>query len=244
MARKEGGLWKVVVAQEQVLSVSYSSTYEEKHESLGHPSIIWDVYKDSPPIPVPKDFNCDICNKQKSQHSAQPTIGIRTEHPFYKIHSDLCGRFNTHRLGKNEYYMTFLDDYTRYCWIYFLKSKDQASIAISNFWQFTQTQFGKTIKRLHSDNGTEYVNQNVSLFLQKKWNHTHYLSSSPPWTQRRSWTDQPNIDYNSAMHIITRRQEIPLGRSLLYSSIPIQQKRTFNYQNNTVSATLRSETLY
>ena len=180
MAQKEGGFWKVVVAQEQVLSVSYGSTYKEKYESLGHPSIIRDVYKDSPPIPVPKDFNCDTCNKQKSQYLAPPTLGIRTEHLFDKVHSELSGRFNIPILGKHEYYMTFVNDYTRYCRIYLLKSKDQASIAISNFWQFTQTQFSKTIKRLHSDNGTEYVNQNPSLFLQKKWNHTHYLSSLPP----------------------------------------------------------------
>ena len=176
-ARKEDGLWKVVVPKDQALSVSYGPTYEEKHESLGPPSVIRDVYKDSPPLPIPKDFNCDTCNKQKSQHSAPPTVGIRTEHPFDKIHSDLSGRFNTPTLGKNEYYMTFVDDYTRYCWIYLLKSKDQALLAISNFWQFTQTQFRKTIKELHSDNGTEYVNQNVSLFLQK--NGTIHTTSPP-----------------------------------------------------------------
>ena len=111
-ARKEDGLWKVVVAKDQALSVSYDSTYEEKHESLGHPSVIRDVYKNSPPIPVPKDFSCDTCNKQKSQHSAPPTVGIRTEHPFDKIHSDLSGRFNTPTLGKNEYYIICVDDYT------------------------------------------------------------------------------------------------------------------------------------
>ena len=75
-ARKEDGLWKVVVAKDQALSVSYGFTYEEKHESLGHASVIRDVYKDSPPLPIPKDFNCDTCNKQKSQHSASPTVGI------------------------------------------------------------------------------------------------------------------------------------------------------------------------
>ena len=190
MARKERGLWKVVIAQEQALSVSYGSTYEEKHESLGHPSVIRDVYKDSPPIPVLKDFNCDTCNKQKSQHSSPPTIGIRTEHPFDKVHSDLSGRFNIPTLGKNEYYMTFVDDYTRYCWIYLLKSKDQASIAISNFWQFTKTQFSKTIKRLHSDNGTEYVNQNVSLFLQK--NGTIHTTSPPHHPELNSVAERIN----------------------------------------------------
>ena len=63
--------------------------------------------------------------------------------------------------------MTFVDDYTRYCWIYLLTSKDQVSLALSNFSQCTKTQFGKTIKRLHSYNGTEYLHHNVSLFLEK-----------------------------------------------------------------------------
>ena len=71
--------------------------------------------------------------------------------------------------------MTFVDNYTRYCWIYLPKSMDQASIAISNFWQFTQTHVSKNIKLLHSDNSTEYVNQNVSLFLQK--NRTIHTTS-------------------------------------------------------------------
>ena len=119
-ARTEDGLWKVVVAKDKALSVSYGSIYKEKHESLGHPTIIRDIYKVSPPLPVPKDFNCDTCNNEKFQPSVPPTVGIRTEHPFDKIHSDLSGGFNTPTLGKNEYYMTFTDDYTRYCCIYLL----------------------------------------------------------------------------------------------------------------------------
>ena len=176
-AKKENGLWKVVVAKDQALSVSSGSTYEEIHESLEPPSMIREVYKNSLPLPIPKDFKWDTCNKQKSQHSGPPTVRTQTEDPFDKIHSDLSGRFNTPTLGKNKYYKTFVDDNTRYCWIYLLKSKNQAALAISNFWQFTQTQFGRAIKGLHSDNGTEYVNENVSLFLQR--NGTIHTTSLP-----------------------------------------------------------------
>ena len=167
MARKkENGLWKVV-ATNQELSVSSGSTYQEKHKSLGLPTTIQDVYKDSPPLSFPKEFNCQKCNKQKSQHSPPSTVGIRTEHIFDNGHADLGGWYNSPTLGRKKYYMIFVDDFTRYCLIYLLKSKEKVSLAISNLWQFTQTQFSKLIKRLQSDNGTQSVNQNDTLFLLK-----------------------------------------------------------------------------
>ena len=64
--RKEDGLWKVVVAKDQALCVSYGSRYAEEHQSLGNPSVIRDVYKNKPPIPFPKDFSCDTCNVTES----------------------------------------------------------------------------------------------------------------------------------------------------------------------------------
>ena len=39
------------------------------------------------------------------------------------MHSDLCGKMNENSL---EYFLSFIDDKTRYVWVYFLKSKDQA----------------------------------------------------------------------------------------------------------------------
>lgn len=83
--------------------------------------------------------------------------------------------------------MTFVDDSMWYCWIYWLKSKDQPSLAICNFWQFKQTQFGKINKRLHSDNGTQYINPNVSLFLEK--NRTIDTISPPPNPELNSFAE-------------------------------------------------------
>jgi hypothetical protein len=41
------------------------------------------------------------------------------------VHSDLCGKMNEKSLGGTEYFWSFIDE-TRYVWVYFLKSKDQA----------------------------------------------------------------------------------------------------------------------
>ena len=41
------------------------------------------------------------------------------------MHSDLCGKMNKKLLSGAEYFLSFIDDKTRYVWVYFLKSKDQ-----------------------------------------------------------------------------------------------------------------------
>jgi len=155
VAIKKDGLWYVNhIVKEKAMSSFYKTSYEEKHKSLGHPSVIKDIYKDSLPLSTPTNFECDVCNNltQKSQHSSPPSVSIKTNEPFDKVHSDLSRRISVPTLGRNEYYISFVDDYTRYCWISLLKSKDQASLAIENFWIHIQTQFGRTIKRLHTDN--------------------------------------------------------------------------------------------
>ena len=115
-AGKENRLWKVVVAKDQALSISDGSIYEEKHQSLGHTSIIRNVYKDSPLLPVLRDFNCDTCNKQKSQNFVPPTVGICTKYHRDKIRFNLIGLCNTPGLRKNKHYMTFVNNYRRNCW--------------------------------------------------------------------------------------------------------------------------------
>ena len=69
-------------------------------------------------------------------------------------------------LENNEYYMTFVDDYMRYCWIYVLKVKNGAKVAIRHFWELIETQFKTRSNRLYSDNGTGYITQNLTGYLK------------------------------------------------------------------------------
>lgn len=54
------------------------------------------------------------------------------------------------------YYIHFLDDFSRFVWVYPLKLKSDAYHAFIHFLTFIKTQFGKTLKALQSDNGGEY----------------------------------------------------------------------------------------
>src|SRR5205807_5900365 len=163
VADKKNGLWYVRTCNEKALI----SSYEERHRVLGHPSTIKDCYDDAQYITPPNNFRCEICDKQKSTHKVPLSKEIGTQKAFEKIHSDLSSQISILTLGKNEYYMTFVDDYTRYCWIYLLKTKNGVETAIKHYWEMVLTQFEIKIKRFHSDNGTEYINQTVSEFFKE-----------------------------------------------------------------------------
>lgn len=52
--------------------------------------------------------------------------------------------------------MTFIDDHTRYCYVYLLRSKDEAIEAFKVYKTEVENQLGKQIKRVRSDRGGEY----------------------------------------------------------------------------------------
>jgi len=64
-------------------------------------------------------------------------------------------------------FVSFIDDCTRVTWIFLMKDKSGVVHLFVKFYRMIQIQFESPIKRLCSDNGREYVNQNLSKFLQE-----------------------------------------------------------------------------
>ena len=47
--------------------------------------------------------------------------GIRSTRRQQLVHSDVCGLMPTESISGNRYFVTFVDDYSRFCAVYFLK---------------------------------------------------------------------------------------------------------------------------
>ena len=64
-------------------------------------------------------------------------------------------------LTSYEYYITFIDDFSRKTWIYFLRSKrsEEVLLRFQEFKALVENQTGKKIKVLRSDNGGEYTSR-------------------------------------------------------------------------------------
>jgi histone deacetylase 1/2 len=73
--------------------------------------------------------------------------------PFEVIHTDLWGPAPFDSYDGYRYYITFVDTFTKYTWIYFLKQKSDALQAFKQFLALVQNQFSCNIKALQSDWG-------------------------------------------------------------------------------------------
>ena len=93
---------------------------------------------------------------------------IRSKRKFQLIHSDVCGPMPTDSIGGNKYFVTFVDDFSRCCAVYFLKHKPEVPEKFKEFEACVYNDCGLTIGTLQSDNGGEYLSKVFRAYLKSK----------------------------------------------------------------------------
>jgi hypothetical protein len=83
---------------------------------------------------------CDACILGKYNNQPFHDSTSRACRKLELIHSDLCGLMLVPFANVNKYIMTFVDDYTRMCWVYLLKDKSQAFETFKNFHVWIQNE--------------------------------------------------------------------------------------------------------
>ncbi|KAA0047456.1 gag/pol protein [Cucumis melo var. makuwa] len=69
---------------------------------------------------------CESCLKGKMTKRPFTRKGYRVKEPLELIHSDLCGPMNVKARGGFEYFISFIDDYSRYGYLYLMEHKSEA----------------------------------------------------------------------------------------------------------------------
>ena len=84
------------------------------------------------------------------------------------VHSDVCGAMHTESIGGAKYFVTFTDDYTRCCAVYFMKHKSEVFEKFKEFEAVTTNDARETIGTLRTDNGGEYLSTEFQNYLKEK----------------------------------------------------------------------------
>ena len=84
------------------------------------------------------------------------------------MHTDVCGPMFNESLNGSRYFILFIDDYSRFCWNYFLKSKAGVFLEFLKFKAAVELETGNKIKILRSDNGGEYTSRQFEGYLVKE----------------------------------------------------------------------------
>ena len=83
------------------------------------------------------------------------------------MHSDVFGPMKVPSLGKSMYYVSFIDDFSRNTWIYFLKKKSEVFDRFKEFKALVKNQIEKKIKVLRTDNGGEFCSKEFEELCKK-----------------------------------------------------------------------------
>ena len=75
------------------------------------------------------------------------------------MHSDICGPMPTESIGGSKYFVTFIDNFSRCCAVYFLRNKSEVLDKFKEFEARASNDCGERIGTLWSDNGGEYLSK-------------------------------------------------------------------------------------
>lgn len=115
---------------------------------------------------------CKVCIQGKqTRHPIPKTASSRSTRPLPLIHTDLCGTLPVPSIFQSRYFITSIDDYSRYSWVHFMAFKSQVLEKFQLFKQQVETALRSKISCLRSDRGGEYMSQ---LFID--FCNTHGIS--------------------------------------------------------------------
>jgi transposase InsO family protein len=95
----------------------------------------------------------------KSQYQAK--------RPFELIHTDICRPITPGSFSGKRYFITFIDDFSRKCWVYFLKEKSEAFEIFKKFKVMVEKSTGYYVRALRSDRGDEYLSNEFNTYCEK-----------------------------------------------------------------------------
>ncbi|KAM2035287.1 hypothetical protein ACFX16_038395 [Malus domestica] len=149
------------------------------HKRLGHPSEeIINKMLTNAQLQISIDTCpslCPACIHGKTSRLPFHVKQERSKVLFEKIHLDVWGPSPQKSIEGFRYYISFIDDCSRFVWIYPMINKSDAFSIFCKFYAFVVTQFNGSIKYLQSDGGGEYMSKKFKQFLDSKW-MIHHIS--------------------------------------------------------------------
>ena len=112
------------------------------------------------------DF-CEHCVYGKQNRVIFPSGAKRVNTILELVHNDVFGPVSVPSMGNSVYYVSFIDDFSRNTWIYFLRKKYEAFDIFEEFQALVENQTEKKIKVLRIENGGEFCKKEFEEFCKK-----------------------------------------------------------------------------
>ncbi|GKA79411.1 retrovirus-related pol polyprotein from transposon TNT 1-94 [Tanacetum coccineum] len=134
-----------------------------------------------PKLKFEKDHLCSACAMGKNKKKPhKPKFEDTNQEKLYLLHMDLCGPMRVTSVNGKKYILIIVYDYSRFTWVKCLRSKDEAPDFIIKFLKMIQVLLKVPVRRIRTDNGTEFVNQTLHEYYEKvDMSHETSVARSP-----------------------------------------------------------------
>ena len=123
------------------------------------------------------------------------------------IHTDICEYNGILTRGGKRYFITFIDDYSRYTYIYLLRTKDEAFDKFKIYKAEVKNEKDKKIKMVQSDRGGEYFSNEFDALCEK---HGIIHQRSNPFTpQENGLAERKNRIFTNMINFMLLNAKLP-----------------------------------
>nr|GEZ21765.1 hypothetical protein [Tanacetum cinerariifolium] len=152
-----------------------------------------DLVAGLPKFKYHKEHLCPACEQGKSKRASHPPKSVpNSRQRLHLLHIDLCGPMRIASINEKRYVLVIVDDYSRYTWVHFHRSKDEAPEVIIKFLKRITVLLQSLVIIIRTDNGIEFKNQVLKEYFDNV-GISHQMSSVRTLQQngvveRRNWT--------------------------------------------------------
>nr|GEX45051.1 opie2 pol protein [Tanacetum cinerariifolium] len=129
-----------------------------------------DIVVGLPKLKFVKDHLCSSCEMGKAKRKSFHTkITPSSKQRLQLSHMDLCGPMRVASINGKRYVLVIVDDYSRYTWTHFLRSKDETPEVLINFLRLVKRGLQAQVRVVQTDKGTEFLNQILHAYFTAEW---------------------------------------------------------------------------
>ncbi|GJV77855.1 retrovirus-related pol polyprotein from transposon TNT 1-94 [Tanacetum coccineum] len=128
-----------------------------------------DVVIGLPKLKYVKDQLCSSCEVSKAKRSSFKSKTVpSSKGRLNLLHMDLCGPMRVASINGKKYILVIVDDYSRYTWTLFLRSKDETPEVLKDFLTMIQRNLQAPVISVRTDRGTEFLNKTLHAFFKEE----------------------------------------------------------------------------
>ncbi|GJS83017.1 retrovirus-related pol polyprotein from transposon TNT 1-94 [Tanacetum coccineum] len=168
-----------------------------------------DIVNGLPKLKYVKDQLCSSCELGKAKVSTFKTKTVPSSNGrLHFLHMDLCGPMRIESINGKKYILAIVDDYSRYTWTHFLRSKDETPKVLKDFLNMIQRNLQALVITVRTDRGTLFLNKTLHAYFKEEG--IEHKTSIPRTPEQNGVVERQNRTLVEAARTMLLASKLPL----------------------------------